>query len=107
MLWWWRITVTQIESGGRMPYQMTFHNTRAEDLNLQIKEGAEDCQTNPVVYDSPVEAGESYAYQAQGPVVCYRNTGDPFTPADGVWTPWVTFMPTADNTPVVVHLRAL
>ena len=86
-----------------MPYQITFENSLAEAVVLEIRVGNEaDCDANQPLFNDQIDAGGNKVIQTDFNVVCYRRTADPDNP--GTMTDWDTFSPNNINTPAEIDI---
>lgn len=86
-----------------MPYQITFENSLADAVVLEIRVGNEaDCDGNQPFYNDQIAAGGNKVIETDANVVCYRRTADPDNP--GIMTAWDTFSPNDINTPADIDI---
>lgn len=85
-----------------MSYQITFNNTLAEAVQLQVRTGNGSCDMNESILDQQLAAGATREIETDQNVVCYRRTADP--PNSGTMTNWGTFSPNDVNTPSTIDI---
>ena len=85
-----------------MSYKITFENTLAKPVQLEVHAGSGGCDANQSVFDEQLAAGGTTEIDTDQNVVCYRRTADPDNP--GTMTSWATFSPDDINTPATIDI---